>query len=100
MPLDSAGGNDTLVHQHLDLCPAIFAPPGDSLVRGCGVGLTHCARRDQATNWNATFLKQIGDDGLSAFLAQHLIAGSGAHRVGKSSYLDDVALFVDVRLIC
>jgi hypothetical protein len=72
-------------------------PPRTSLVGGCGVGLAHCARRDNATNWNAGLLKQIGNHCLSAFLAQHLIAGSSTHRGGKASHPDHVALWVDRR---
>src|SRR5271167_3377638 len=79
-PLVSAGTSDALVHQELDIGPAIFSSPGSTLVGGGGVALTHCARRGNAANWNTTVLKQIGDHCLSALLAQHLIAGSGAHR--------------------
>src|SRR5271156_747675 len=68
-PLVSAGASDALVHQELDLGPAIFTSPGRSLVGGGGVALTHCARSDNATNWNATVLKQICNHRLSAFLA-------------------------------
>src|ERR1700688_1239136 len=98
-PLVCGGGNDALVHQQLDLDPAIFASPGRSLVGGCGVGLTHCARGGNATNRNATILKQIGDHCLGAFLAQHLIAGSGPYRVGKARHLDHVALLVGEGLL-
>ena len=40
----AAAASDTLVHQELDLGPAIFAPPRGTLIGSRRVALTHCAR--------------------------------------------------------
>jgi hypothetical protein len=76
----AAGTSDALVHQKLDVGPAIFGSPGSSLVGGDGLLSPNAPGANNAANWNAAVVNQIGGHCLSAFLAQHLVAGSGAHR--------------------
>ena len=55
---------------------------------------TTAAQVDAEVSALLALLKQIGNHCLSTFLAEHLIARRGAHRVGKAGHLDRVALWV------
>src|SRR5580704_15858375 len=74
--------SDAFVDQQPKIDPAVFGPSFCALIRCCRIRHTHRTRRGNVLYRNVTVLKQIGNDGLSALLAELLVVFKSASGVG------------------